>query len=105
MAVVVNPDGFAPSGSASAMRAATWYSTATESRRSVSKRNHWRDTGWSSRKLLMPDSRAPAAWIPSFRGEVAALGLGAESAQTVGHGIRQSQFRQPFQPVAQSGGG
>ena len=40
-----------------------------------------------------------------FRGEVAALGLGAESAQTVGHGIRQSQFRQPFQPVAQSGGG
>ena len=39
------------------------------------------------------------------RGEVAALGLWAEGAQAVRHGIRQSQFRQPFQPTPQGGGG
>ena len=39
-----------------------------------------------------------------LRGEVAALGLWSEGAQAVGHGIRQSQSRQPFQPAAQGGG-
>ncbi len=40
-----------------------------------------------------------------LRGEVAAPGLWTEGAQAVGHGIRQPQFRHPFQPAAQGGGG
>ena len=40
-----------------------------------------------------------------FRGEVAVLRLRSEGAQAVGHGIHQPQFRQSFQPAAQSGGG